>query len=115
MYRTSPWPSRSDEDDSISLNDVVRAIRNHPIVILYSPWCGYSRNAIQLLETNHLDHVKIDLEKIDASLNEIRTKLAQDKKIKFDVNYSTRPMIFINGVFRKGYDQLKNMITNGEL
>ena len=114
MYRTTPWMSRQ-EQESISLNDVIRAIRNHHVVILYSPWCGYSRNAIQLLEKNYIDHVKIDLEKIDASLNEIRSKLAQDKNIKFDVNYSTRPMIFIDGVFRKGYDQLKEIIANGEL
>jgi glutaredoxin len=113
MYRS--WPTRSEEDENISLSDVIRAIRNNYVVILYSPWCGYSRNAIQLLEKNYIDHVKIDLEKINASLNEIRLKLSQDKKIKFDVNYSTRPMIFIDGVFRKGYDQLKQILANGEL
>jgi glutaredoxin len=39
-------------------------------------------------------------------MNEIRMALSKDKTIQFPFDYSTRPMVFINGRFIGGYSEL---------
>lgn len=94
--------------DSYSLKQVIEMIKSKDYVILYSPWCGYSKSALALFKENGIQPDKIDIEKINGSMVEIRNQLAKDKSIGFPFEYSTRPMIFINGKFLGGYSELKN-------
>ena len=98
------------EDDMISLSEVIQAIKSSEYVILYSPWCGYSKNALTLLNQNRIPYKSIDIENINGTMNEIRARLAKDKSIGFPESYSTRPMIFVNGKFIGGYADLKQML-----
>lgn len=95
-------------DSSTSIKDVINKIKTSEYSILYSPWCGYSKAALALLKEQNISPQKFDIEKINGSMNEIRTALSNVKSIGFPFEYSTRPMIFVNGEFLGGYQELKN-------
>jgi glutaredoxin len=105
MSRTSFRHSRED-NDLVSLRDVISKIKTKEYVILYSPWCAYSRSALGLFKNYNIISEKIDIETVNGSINEIRSALANDKTISFPSDFSTRPMIFHNGNFVGGYDEL---------
>lgn len=98
-------------DEGIELSDVIQIIKSNDCVILYSPWCGYSKKALSLLNQGHVPYMSIDIEKIDATMNEIRSRLARERGFKFPESYSTRPMIFMNGKFIGGYTELINLLS----
>lgn len=110
MLRSRINISTHKQDDNINLSELIQAIKENECVILYSPWCSYSKNALSLLNQHRISHSSIDLEKIDASMGEIRSRLAKEKSFKFPESYSTRPMIFINGKFIGGYNDLKKIL-----
>ncbi len=102
MYRSA----RYSDNETLTIYDVVQTIKNSDCVILYSPWCGYSKKALTLLNKMKVNHKSIDIENIEGSMNEIRMALSKDKTIQFPFDYSTRPMVFINGRFIGGYSEL---------
>jgi glutaredoxin-related protein len=104
----SAYDSSSDSE-LIPLNQVIQTIKKNPCVILYSSWCGYSRKALDLLKQAKRSAKKIEIEDIQGSMNEIRNQLSK-AGVGFPKSYSSRPMIFMNGKFIGGYDQLSKMI-----
>jgi glutaredoxin-related protein len=105
-----PLYSRS-ASKKIDLDQLVHTIQSSELVILYSPWCGYSKNALQLLNKNHISHTSIDFDHIGASMDEIRQKLSRVKSLQFPASYSTRPIVFINGEFIGGYNELRDRLS----
>jgi glutaredoxin len=105
MSRTSFRHGRED-NDLVSVKDVILKIKTKEYVILYSPWCSYSRSALGLFKNYGIVPEKIDIETVNGSINEIRSALSNDRNISFPSNFSTRPMIFHNGKFVGGYDEL---------
>ena len=106
MYRSVKHPN----NDNLSVYDVLQMIKTSDCVILYSPWCGYSKKALSLLNKMKMNHKAIDIDHIEGSMNEIRMALSKDKTIQFPFEYSTRPMIFINGRFIGGYTELSEQL-----
>jgi glutaredoxin len=104
----SAYDSSSDSD-LIPLNQIVQIIKNNPCVILYSSWCGYSRKALDLLKQYKRPTKKIEIEEIQGTMNDIRNHLSK-AGVGFPKSYSSRPMIFMNGKFIGGYDQLSKII-----
>jgi len=101
--------SRSNSKN-IDLEQLVDTIKTSELVILYSPWCGYSKNALELLNKNHISHISIDIDHIGGTMDLIRSRLAKEKSLQFPKSYSTRPMIFINGKFIGGYSELRDKL-----
>jgi len=114
MFRDTNIPKsiliKSSNSDQINMTDLIHLIKNSDCVIMYSPWCGYSKNALKLLNDKHISHKSVDFDKINASMIEIRSQLSKDKSLKFPESYSTRPMIFMKGKFIGGYTDLKNIL-----
>jgi glutaredoxin len=102
--------SRS-KSKNLDLEDLVHTIKSSELVILYSPWCGYSKNALQLLNKNHISHTSIDFDHIGATMDGVRERLAKEKSIRFPASYSTRPMVFMNGKFIGGYNELRDQLS----
>jgi glutaredoxin len=95
---------------NIDLDQLIDTIKSSEVVILYSPWCGYSQKALQLLDKNKISHVSIDIDNIGGTMDGIRSRLAKEKSLRFPESYSTRPMIFINGKFIGGYRELSDRL-----
>lgn len=109
-YRPNNVNDMYEGTDSVSLKDMISSIKTNEWTILYSPWCGYSKSALQLLKSNKISHQAIDIENIHGSIVEIRTALSRDKTIEFPYDYSTRPMIFHNGKWLGGFTELKEYL-----
>ena len=74
------------------------------IQILGRSNCKYCKMAISLLETNGIQHVYIDAEKSNVfNIDWIRSNIPEAK---------TFPIVFFNGVYIGGYDQLKEKLEN---
>jgi len=77
-------------------------------LIFYSEWCGYSMNAIKFLRDNNLNYKSYIIDKIDGGMEKLLScLLIHANKLNFDPNHKTRPIIFKDGKFIGGYDQLK--------
>jgi glutaredoxin len=116
MPSRTTYSSRSINDtyestDSLSIREVIQKIKSNEWVILYSPWCGYSKSALALFKSSKITPQTIDIENINGSMNEIRTELSNQKSLQFPFEYSTRPMIFLNGKFLGGYQELKDYLS----
>lgn len=98
-------------DDSIKLSDLVSLIQMSDCIILYSDWCRYSQNALSLLNKKRVPHTSIEIDKIDASMDEIRSKIAKANIKGFDGSHSTRPMIFMGGKFIGGFTELEKLLS----
>lgn len=80
-------------------------------VIFYSDWCGYSIKAIELLKQLEIPFKGYIIEDI-GGMNKLLSSLIQKhKKINFDPNHKTRPIIFNKGVFLGGYSELQSLIN----
>jgi glutaredoxin len=108
MPNRTTYYSKSNNVSSLSLRNVIEKIKSNEWVILYSPWCKFSKDALALFKSSNITPSTIDIEHIDGSLNEIRTELSNQNSIQFPFEYSTRPMIFLNGRFLGGFQELKD-------
>ena len=99
----------SSDSELMPLSQVSNTIKKNPCVILYSSWCGYSRNALELLKDKKKPTKKIEIEEIKGNMDEIRNYLSKEN-LGFPKSYSSRPMIFMNGKFIGGYDQLRKIL-----
>jgi glutaredoxin len=94
--------------NGISVDEVVDAIRNNDIVIIYREDCYYSKKARKYLRESGLDFVEIDIDKIDATPMEIREQLSEEFP-DFRM-YRTLPMVFFKGQFKRGADELPSVL-----
>jgi len=88
-----------------SLNSLVKAIYNNPYVIIYREGCGYSIRARNMLKNANVDYLEIDIGDIDATRDELNQRLSEEN-FGFPKSYRTVPMIFKNGKFIRGSDDL---------
>lgn len=76
-----------------------------PVTIYTSLYCTYCRRAKRLLERKQVDYEEIRLDEDTEKREELVESL----------NWRTVPMIFVNGQFIGGYDQLAALERSGEL
>ena len=75
------------------------------VTIYTSFYCTYCRRAKRLLERKQVDYEEIRLDEDAEKRKELVEKL----------NWRTVPMIFVNGQFIGGYDELSALERSGEL
>lgn len=76
--------------------------------VFYSDWCGYSKSALELLKKNKLLYKGYKIDKIEGQMEELLKKLKDTKHLtKFDESHKTRPIVFYNGEFIGGFQELK--------
>ncbi len=98
---------------------------NHPIikkiieaepntyVIYFDYGCGYSMAALNLLRNKNVSYKGYDIKEINGQMNKLLDVLAQNANlINFDTNHRTKPIIFINGKFLGGYQELAKYLNH---
>jgi glutaredoxin len=86
--------------------------------VLYSNWCPYSANALSLLvkkgvnvKAYKLDDITLNGNKIGRNIQPVLNLLIKHKnKTGFNARHMTRPIIFYNGKFVGGYEQLRKRL-----
>ena len=97
---------------------------NHPIiekiisaspdtyVIFFVRGCPYCENSLQLLRDKNLPYKGYDISTINGNMQKLLEVLKQNADIvSFDPSHSTKPIIFLNGKFIGGYDQLSQLLN----
>jgi len=79
-------------------------------IVFFEYTCSYCKNAIHLLQQKNRKFKAYNLEKIGVK-NLLRLFNNHKELIGFDPNYLTKPLIFINGKFLGGYDDLTKIIS----
>lgn len=72
--------------------------------------CGYSNKAIALCKKHKLKHKVHDMDKLGGKETVIN-ELKQMKMIPRNSQHKTAPIVFIDGVFVGGCDQLERIIN----
>jgi glutaredoxin 3 len=75
-------------------------------VVLYTtPWCGFCRAALALLQQRRISHVEVDVVGNDAARDWLAEITGQ----------TTVPQVFVRGRSIGGYTELAALARNGEL
>lgn len=72
-------------------------------------WCGYSTLAKDLCKQHKLKHRTHDLDKYNGK-EEVIKSLKKIGKIPMNSNHRTAPIVFVNGKFIGGCEELRNFI-----
>lgn len=97
------------------MNSITKKItdNNDKIVIFYSDWCGYSKNALAYLKQNNISFKGYNIDNIKGGINKVLDELVQSsQQTKFPPNYTTRPLVFYKGKFIGGNNELVNFNFN---
>jgi len=76
-----------------------------PVVLYTTPWCGYCRAALALLESRGIEHVNVDVMGNHAARDWLAEVSGQ----------TTVPQVFVRGRSIGGYTELAALDRSGEL
>lgn len=90
---------------------IIKNKNNNNYIMFYSPSCGYSMKALELLKNKNVKFKAYKIEKINGSLNGLLNSLNNNHLLD---NYNstnntihrTKPLIFYQGNFIGGYNEL---------
>ncbi len=95
------------------INKIVDANQG-TFVIFFTYDCPYCQRALQLLQQKKVNFKGYDISKINGGMNRLLSVLNQyGDEIDFDRNHRTKPIIFIDGHFIGGYDDLISFFNKG--
>lgn len=93
------------------ISELLKNTKSGEFTIFYVDNCPYCLSAIKLLKDNKLHFKGYDIAKygLKKLLNVFR-KFASDNHISFNINHTTKPLIFVGGKFLGGYTELQTYI-----
>lgn len=90
-----------------------KIMNNKPdtFIVFFVSTCPYCRKTMDLLKERHLSYKGYNINSINGGMNKLLSVLRENAPdLNFDVNHRTKPVIFLNGVFLGGYNELVNFI-----
>jgi glutaredoxin len=91
----------------------VEKVKKHKdkLVIFYSPWCPYSKDAVSLARQSGLGYRNYDVDNVPGGFKSILDIFVTRKnEVGFNANYKTRPLVFYKGNFIGGFNELSLML-----
>lgn len=112
-----------------SIIDAIKKAPSNTFVIFYTMDCGYSMRALEYMEKNNISYIKKNIYAIkfksknaqkqypsDANMNLLLQVFTKNKlQLNYNILHKTRPIIFYNGLFIGGYDDLINFVNENRL
>lgn len=93
------------------IDKIINADRD-VFVIFFTYGCHYSEQALDLLRQSNVLYKGYDISDINGQMPKLLEILNENAKlIGFDSNHRTRPIIFLNGKFIGGYNELSKLIS----
>lgn len=82
-------------------------------VIFFVHNCPYCENALNLLRKKSVKYKGYDINSINGGMSQLLNVLNENASlIAFDSTHQTKPIIFLNGKFLGGYDNLREHFIN---
>lgn len=76
-------------------------------VIFFIYECQYSRKALELLRNKNAKYKGYDINTIRGGMNKLLEVLKKNAElINFNIEHNTKPIIFVNGKYVGGYEEL---------
>lgn len=76
-------------------------------VLFYVPECPYCQNALGLLRAKSLPYKAYNINNINGNMNRLLKVLGTNSVLTgYNTYHTTKPLIFVNGQFVGGYDDL---------
>lgn len=89
---------------------IIDKIKNSPrnfFIIFFSDDCQYCLRALNILKNNNLRFKSYDINKINGGMQYLLQVLSRhSREINFNPYHQTKPLIFLNGKFLGGMDDL---------
>jgi len=85
---------------------------NDKLVIFYSDWCPYSKDAVKLSRQSGVKHRHYKIDNVPGgfpAILEIFNK--RSNETGYDKNHKTKPIVFYKGKFVGGYTELSKIIN----
>lgn len=80
-------------------------------VIFFVYGCPYCQDAINILRSNNLRFKAYDIDKIPGGMNTLLNVLNKNRDvIRFNPRHRTKPIIFYNGRYLGGFNELREKI-----
>lgn len=97
--------------DNAIINKITGADAN-TYIIFFVPTCRYSQLALQTLRNNNLSYKGYDIGEITGGMPELLRVLNKNAALfQFDTDHKTKPIIFFNGKFIGGADDLSDRLA----
>lgn len=91
------------------IDKIINAPKN-TFIIFFTNDCYYSSKALMLLRMNRLSYKGYNINNINGGMNRLLDILNQYYHlVKFNTSHHTKPIIFLNGKFIGGFDQLSKL------
>lgn len=82
-------------------------------IIFFKESCPYCNRALHTLRESNVKYKGYDINKINGNTHRLLELFNKHKDlIQFDSSHETIPIIFFNGIFIGGYDQLLKHLNN---
>lgn len=81
-------------------------------VIFYVPTCPFSRRALDLLRHKNLPYKGYDINTIGGMPKLLAALHAHADLVEFNKAHKTKPIIFVNGKFVGGCNELVKLVSN---
>lgn len=106
----SPRKNKSQEEETSLKKQVQNLMKNFEWVIIGRDWCPACRNAKKFAKKNNLNYAYLDL---DDSVNEkAYGTYIHPVVLKSKPTWNTIPIVFYNGTFIGGGDELEETFNN---
>lgn len=96
------------------MDPILDAILDAPqgmYVIFFSYGCPYCENALKLLNLKNVHYRGYDIDTLDGGVNHLLNVLINNAdQLNYNINHHTKPIIFKNGKFLGGYDELRRVM-----
>lgn len=97
----------TDTEINRSIVDKITNAPENTYIIFYVPECPYCQKALQLLRNSNVSYKGYNIHQIKGNMSKLLEVLNNNHTlINFNPNHKTKPIIFLNGKFIGGFDDL---------
>jgi glutaredoxin len=97
-------------------NPIIKKIifaKKGTFIIFFIYECPYSRKALDLLKNNNLSYKGYDINTINGGMEKLLEVLKKNAElINFDIRHKTKPIIFLNGKYLGGFEELSKYLMS---
>ena len=85
---------------------------NDKLVIFYSDWCPYSKDAVKLSRQSGIKHKHYKIDDVPGGFPAVLEIFNKRKdEVNYDINHKTKPIVFYKGKFVGGCSELTKMLN----
>lgn len=91
----------------------IKQVPENTFVIFFINGCPYCENALKLLREKNVKYKGYNIDEINGTMSKLLKILNQNADIiNYNKNHTTKPIIFYNGKFIGGFNELNKLLNS---